>query len=178
MTATAGPTRREQILDAAAELFARYGFHGVGIDDIGKAVGISGPALYRHFRSKDAMLAEMLTGISERLLVGGRQRVTTGDPRRTLDRLVRWHVEFALTNPSLITVQLRDLDSVAEPERRKVRELQRSYVEVWRGTSEVVQLFWIFFALPLLIGFELLPLWAGILVLGLNHGAYGGEIVR
>ena len=131
MTATAGPTRREQILDAAAELFARYGFHGVGIDDIGKAVGISGPALYRHFRSKDAMLAEMLTGISERLLVGGRQRVTTGDPRRTLDRLVRWHVEFALTNPSLITVQLRDLDSVAEPERRKVRELQRSYVEVW-----------------------------------------------
>ena len=77
------PTRREQILSAAAELFARYGFHGVGIDDIGAAVGISGPALYRHFRSKDAMLAEMLTGISERLLVGGRQRVTTGDPRRT-----------------------------------------------------------------------------------------------
>ena len=72
MTATAGPTRREQILDAAAELFARYGFHGVGIDDIGKAVGISGPALYRHFRSKDAMLAEMLTGISDRLLAGGR----------------------------------------------------------------------------------------------------------
>ena len=52
----ATPTRREQILAAAAELFARHGFHGVGIDDIGSAVGISGPALYRHFRSKDAML--------------------------------------------------------------------------------------------------------------------------
>ncbi|GAA4861341.1 ectoine/hydroxyectoine ABC transporter permease subunit EhuC [Saccharopolyspora rosea] len=62
--------------------------------------------------------------------------------------------------------------------QRWVRVLARSYVEVWRGTSEVVQLFWIFFALPLLVGFELLPLWAGILVLGLNHGAYGGEIVR
>ncbi|MEU6269449.1 ectoine/hydroxyectoine ABC transporter permease subunit EhuC [Saccharopolyspora shandongensis] len=61
---------------------------------------------------------------------------------------------------------------------RWVRVIARSYVEVWRGTSEVVQLFWIFFALPLLVGFELLPLWAGILVLGLNHGAYGGEIVR
>ncbi|GAA4619772.1 ectoine/hydroxyectoine ABC transporter permease subunit EhuC [Saccharopolyspora hordei] len=62
--------------------------------------------------------------------------------------------------------------------RRWVRVIARTYVEVWRGTSEVVQLFWIFFALPLLVGFELLPLWAGILVLGLNHGAYGGEIVR
>ncbi|GAA0515554.1 ectoine/hydroxyectoine ABC transporter permease subunit EhuC [Saccharopolyspora subtropica] len=61
---------------------------------------------------------------------------------------------------------------------RWVRVVARIYVEVWRGTSEVVQLFWIFFALPLLVGFELLPLWAGVLVLGLNHGAYGGEIVR
>ncbi len=59
-----------------------------------------------------------------------------------------------------------------------VRAIARVYVELWRGTSEVVQLFWIFFALPLLVGLELVPLWAGILVLGLNHGAYGGEIVR
>lgn len=59
-----------------------------------------------------------------------------------------------------------------------VRVLSRTYVEVFRGTSEVVQLFWIFFALPALVGFQLVPLWAGIVVLGLNHGAYGGEIVR
>ena len=59
--AAAKPSRRAQILAAAAERFARYGFHGVSIDDIGAAVGISGPALYRHFRSKEAMLAEMLT---------------------------------------------------------------------------------------------------------------------
>ena len=50
---TAPPSRREQILAAAAELFARHGFHGVGINDIGAAVGISGLALYRHFRSKE-----------------------------------------------------------------------------------------------------------------------------
>ena len=61
---------------------------------------------------------------------------------------------------------------------RAVRILARSYVEALRGTSEVVQLFWIFFALPVLIGFQLVPLWAGVLVLGLNHGAYGAEIVR
>jgi polar amino acid transport system permease protein len=61
---------------------------------------------------------------------------------------------------------------------RVVRFVARVYVEGWRGTSEVVQLFWIYFAVPLLVGFQLVPLWAGILVLGLNHGAYGAEIVR
>src|SRR6201986_3642182 len=67
--------RREQILAAAAELFASRGFHGVSIDDLGAAVGISGPAIYRHFPSKEAMLRDMLVGISERLLSEGRRRV-------------------------------------------------------------------------------------------------------
>jgi polar amino acid transport system permease protein len=58
------------------------------------------------------------------------------------------------------------------------RAVARVYVEVFRGTSEVVQLFWLFFVLPLLVGFQLVPMFAGILVLGLNHGAYGAEIVR
>lgn len=61
---------------------------------------------------------------------------------------------------------------------RAVRGVSRVYVELFRGTSEVVQLFWIYFVLPILIGFQLVPLFAGVLVLGLNHGAYGAEIVR
>lgn len=61
---------------------------------------------------------------------------------------------------------------------RVVRIISRIYVEAFRGTSEVVQLFWLYFVLPALVGFKLVPLFAGILVLGLNHGAYGAEIVR
>ena len=61
-------TRRQQILDIAAELFAQKGFHGVSIAELGAACGFSGPALYRHFRSKDAVLAEMLVSISDELL--------------------------------------------------------------------------------------------------------------
>jgi polar amino acid transport system permease protein len=61
---------------------------------------------------------------------------------------------------------------------RLARAVSRTYVEIFRGTSEVVQLFWFFYALPVLIGFQLVPLFAGIVVLGLNHGAYGAEIVR
>lgn len=127
-----GPTRREQILAAAAELFARRGFHGVGIDDIGAAVGISGPALYRHFRSKDAMLGEMLRSISEYLLAGGQRKMAEADgPADALPELIAFHVDFALDNSALITVQERDLANLAEPDRHQVRTLQRQYVEVW-----------------------------------------------
>src|SRR5436305_15047820 len=65
------PSRREQILRAAAQLFAERGSRAVGVDDVGAAVGVTGPAIYRHFASKDAMLAEMLLRISDRVLVGG-----------------------------------------------------------------------------------------------------------
>ena len=62
-------------------------------------------------------------------------------------------------------------------ERRAVRGISRLYVDVFRGTSALVQLFWAFFALPLL-GIRLEAVTAGILVLGLNLGSYGSEIVR
>lgn len=61
---------------------------------------------------------------------------------------------------------------------RVVRLCARIYVEIWRGTSEVVQLLWIYFVLPVLVGYRIVPLLAGIVVLGLNFGAYGAEIVR
>lgn len=59
-----------------------------------------------------------------------------------------------------------------------VRAVSRVYVEVFRGTSALVQLFWIFYVVPLVIGWQLFPIWAGILALGLNIGAYGSEVVR
>lgn len=62
-------------------------------------------------------------------------------------------------------------------DRRTLRWPAIVYVEVFRGTSALVQLFWFFFALPLL-GINLTPMTAGTLVLGLNIGAYGAEIVR
>jgi AcrR family transcriptional regulator len=127
------PSRREQILRAAAQLFAERGSRAVGVDDVGAAVGVTGPAIYRHFASKDAMLAEMLLRISERLLAGGSERVAAAgaDPARQLRALIDFQVDFALDNPALITVQDRDLGSLADADAAQVRRLQRRYVEVW-----------------------------------------------
>lgn len=58
-----------------------------------------------------------------------------------------------------------------------VRALATAYIEFFRGTSIFVQLFWAYFVLPF-VGFELTPLQAGVLALGLNVGAYGAEVVR
>lgn len=130
----ANANRREQILAAAAELFASHGFHGVGIDDIGAAVGISGPALYRHFRGKDAILGEMLTSISQYLFDGGQERVdASADVGTALTELVTFHVGFALDHPALITVQERNLANLTDTDRKHVRALQRRYVEIWVG---------------------------------------------
>ncbi|MEV0037191.1 TetR/AcrR family transcriptional regulator [Streptomyces sp. NPDC050804] len=132
---TAAPTRREQILKHAARLFAERGFHGVGVDEIGAAVGISGPGLYRHFAGKDAMLAELLVGISGRLLDGGRLRVrgagADGDPAAVLASLIDGHIDFALDDRPLITLHDRELDRLRDSDRKLVRQLQRQYVELW-----------------------------------------------
>ena len=125
-------SRREQILAIAAGLFATRGFHGVSVAELGAACGISGPALYKHFPSKDAMLAEMLVSISEELLRVGLERSSgEPDPHRALAALVDWHVEFALTNKPLIVVQDRDWASLPPDARERVRVLQRRYVDLW-----------------------------------------------
>ncbi|GAA3233403.1 TetR/AcrR family transcriptional regulator [Streptomyces sp. XM83C] len=133
-TRTDAPTRREQILKEAARLFADRGFHGVGVDEIGAAVGISGPGLYRHFPGKDAMLAELLVGISGRLLTGAKRRLAEADgvtSSQILDSLIEGHIDFALDDRPLITLHDRELDRLRDSDRKLVRQLQRQYVELW-----------------------------------------------
>ncbi|GAB3386150.1 helix-turn-helix domain-containing protein [Humibacter soli] len=125
-------TRREALLSAAARLFAERGFAGVSIEDLGAAAGVSGPAVYRHFSGKQAVLAALLIGVSEGLLSGGRACVAdAATPQEALEALVAFHVDFALGEPDVIRAQDRDLDSLSAADAARVRELQRTYVELW-----------------------------------------------
>ena len=129
-------TRREEILDIAVGLFASRGYHGVSMDDVGAAAGVTGPALYHHFAGKEAMLVAALNPVSEGLMKGGRARVVQhpDDPRAALESLVEFHVAFALANPAVIALHLHELDRLPEEPRRQIRRLQRLYVEVWVET--------------------------------------------
>lgn len=130
--ATAKAHRRQQLLDAAAQLFAERGFNGVSIEELGAAAGVSGPALYRHFPSKEAMLGELLIGASERLLEGC-TRILDDAARtpETLRDLVDFHVDFALSERDVIRIQDRELASLPADINRDVRMLQRRYVQAW-----------------------------------------------
>jgi AcrR family transcriptional regulator len=124
--------RRSQLIAAAERLVAERGFLAVRLEDIGAAVGVSGPAIYRHFPNKEALLVELLVGISTRLLAGAADVVeNTEDPAAALDGLIDFHLDFALGESDLIRIQDRDLDHLPDTARRQVRKSQRQYVEIW-----------------------------------------------
>ncbi len=149
--ATEKANRRELYLESAARLFAERGFSGVTIDELGDAAGVSGPALYRHFAGKEAILTELLVNASERLVAGcesilagrtGRAsddapvgQVSPSQPhrsaRQTLQSLVDFHIDFALSERDVIKVQDRELARLPPTANHTVRALQRRYVQFW-----------------------------------------------
>ena len=126
--------RRSQLLNAAEALMAERGYPAVRLEDIGAAAGVSGPAIYRHFPSKESLLVELLVGISTRLLDGAQAVLAEApDASAALDRLIDFHLDFALGEPDLIRIQDRDLSSLPATAQRQVRRAQRRYVETWVG---------------------------------------------
>ncbi len=113
---------------------AERGYPAVRLEDIGAAAGVSGPAIYRHFPSKESLLVELLVGISTRLLKGAQAVLADApDAGAALDRLIDFHLDFALGEPDLIRIQDRDLSSLPAAAQRQVRRAQRRYVETWVG---------------------------------------------
>jgi AcrR family transcriptional regulator len=126
--------RRSQLITAAERLIAQHGYLAVRLEDIGAAAGVSGPAIYRHFPNKEALLVELLVGISTRLLIGaGEVASRTEDAESALQGLIDFHLDFALGESDLIRIQDRDLGNLPPAAKRQVRRKQRQYVEIWVG---------------------------------------------
>jgi AcrR family transcriptional regulator len=140
--------RRQQILSTAADLFADRGFHGVSMGDIGAAVGVSGPALYKHFAGKEDILGQCLLHASDQLLAGARELLSDGGAltaagqpgsdgvgtataEAALEALIARHADFALDNPALIVVQEREWGALGTEAQAQVRKRQLAYVDVW-----------------------------------------------
>ncbi|GAB3179274.1 TetR/AcrR family transcriptional regulator [Nesterenkonia halophila] len=124
--------RRHDLLEAAGRLFGLHGFASVALDDIGSEVGVTGQAIYRHFRGKQDMLGQLLLGVSAELLDGARGiRAQEADVASRLDRLVAFQVAFALRSPEVIRVQDQEMQRLADADRRRIRRMQREYIELW-----------------------------------------------
>jgi AcrR family transcriptional regulator len=126
------PARRERILAAAAQLAAGRGFHTVGLADIGAQAGIVGSGIYRHFASKDALLVALLDRGMDRLAEGAAAILAAEtDGHAALSALVRDHITVAIEDRAVLAVYHRDIYTLPEEDRRRLRRRQRHYVEEW-----------------------------------------------
>lgn len=131
--ATQKASRRAALMRAAARLFALHGYEGVSTVELGEAVGMSGPALYNYFPSKEALLCELLIDVSTRLLAGCLEIV--GDEvsdAEKLEQLIAFHAAFAINEPDIILLQGKELAKLPQEANRKVRRLQREYTREWQ----------------------------------------------
>ena len=88
--------RQREFVAAAARLFSARGYHSVGINEISAELGLSGPAIYRHYPSKEALLIAVLDEAITSHLEEVRDIVSSGSaPREILDAIVDHHIKFA-----------------------------------------------------------------------------------
>lgn len=127
-----GASRRERLLTEAIRLFDERGFQSVGTIDIGEAVGMAGPSIYRHFPSKADLLVAAFYRGGERREAGTVQALSraTG-PREALDLLLRSYVDFALENSRLLGVLVSELGQLPEHDRKTSLQVQRDYLALW-----------------------------------------------
>lgn len=125
-------SRREALLDQAVRMFAQQGYTGVGIEDIGAAVGIAGPSIYNHFSSKRDMLTIALQRGSALLYMdlaaGHRVATTAADGLR---KLVCSYVRFTMQHHQLVDLMITELEHLPPTERHGARQAQHDYISEW-----------------------------------------------
>jgi AcrR family transcriptional regulator len=136
-------SRREAILTEATQLFAAKGFAGVSTEDIGAAVGISGPSVYNHFAAKsDILVAAMLRGDEWLRMDMHRVFAAASDPRDGLNRLLGSYCAFVVDNPHLVQVLVSEAEQLPEPQRHRTRAAQYAYIAEWVGLLRQVHPQW------------------------------------
>jgi AcrR family transcriptional regulator len=131
---SAATTRAEGIRTAALELFTRLGYEATTMADIGTAVGIRGPSLYKHVASKQDLLVQIMTGTMDALLVAHRAAVaTTTDPVERLRRAVEAHVRYHARHRLEAFVGNREIRSLVEPHRSAVLARRAEYEAGFRS---------------------------------------------
>ena len=129
--AVATADRATAIVAAALDMFATHGYHGVGMDDIGAVVGVSGPAIYRHFPSKASLLAAVVDFQGARLLAEMQEVIAeAANPRVALGRLFRNLTTQAMTDSGrLIVTYFQEERDVPEEARTRLVDTHRRYVD-------------------------------------------------
>jgi AcrR family transcriptional regulator len=124
--------RKAQLADAAAELFRKHGYHQVSVNDIAQAAGVTGPAVYRHFRGKQDILAHvLLSGMDTFGLVTERALATPGTPTEQLEALLRAVANLAVERREITALWRWEGRHLAEADRTKIRHRGSEVISQW-----------------------------------------------
>ena len=124
------PNRRALILEAAIKLFHERGYPATSVDDIGSAVDVSGPAIYRHFSSKEEILIEaMILAADEVHEAIQATQVSADEP--LLERYVSAYVRTALRRSALIAVWTSEARHLSAQRRSPMSKRLRAWINDW-----------------------------------------------
>jgi AcrR family transcriptional regulator len=127
-----GERRRAEIMAAATALFRERGFRATSLDDIGAVAGVSGPAIYRYFKSKHELLSVLIeeAAIKWRVTVDEVLSKNT-PPLVTLECLIDAAVALQLASGNLGTVYQQEFRLLDEEDRRRVARIDRVTMAEW-----------------------------------------------
>jgi AcrR family transcriptional regulator len=131
------PVTRAAVRESALHLFAERGYQLTTMVDIGAALGIRGPSLYKHVASKQELLAEIMTETMTTLIARQRAAVEAGGPPGVqFRRAVEAHVRYHATHREHALVGNREIESLEEPTRAQIVDLRSTYEHGLRAIIE------------------------------------------
>jgi AcrR family transcriptional regulator len=122
-------SREQDILAAAEKLFFDRSYDGVGVDDIGKAAGVSGSAIYRHFSGKE----EILAALFDKAIDGMLMNVAEPHPDALVDlrNLLKAFLQFNSRYSLLAAIWIREQGTLSEKYRRGHDRRQQRFMDRW-----------------------------------------------
>lgn len=125
-------SRRAEILTTAMHLFAERGYHGVGLNEVGQAVGIAGASIYEHFATKTEILIDAYDYAGSLVVAGSARALAEAESAAdALEGLMTSYVEVCFANTALITVVQHEGASLPSSEQPRLSRRRRDTHETW-----------------------------------------------
>ena len=127
MSVALKPTRREEIVTAAGELFSKRGFHGTSMRDLGKHIDLRGSSLYAHFASKDDLLWAIVDGAARAFVAAADAVAPELKPTAKLTALIEAHLRVIGSELPYATVFFNDWSHLSDTRKQHLIAMRDDY---------------------------------------------------
>jgi AcrR family transcriptional regulator len=129
-------SRRDEILDAAGQLFSRQGFHATSMRDLARAVNLQGGSLYAHIQSKEEVLFELVNRAADEFLSCAEAIPEHLPPKERLERLIHGHLDVIVRELDNATVFFHEWKFLNPDLQSKIKARRDAYEGHFRKIIE------------------------------------------